>query len=174
MTEQAQMRLASLVIVLVLGLQFMAVALRSSVWIWPFTDYPMYASSHQEGERVSARHFIYATTADGEEIELFPEDVGGNIFMFERWGHRLMDSPGDEVKELGGLKGWLKSTSWFRLLKGEHRVDLAKVFLAMAEENRGIDIVTLRVEDTPYIVTREGLAPATPDVVFVDAEALAD
>jgi hypothetical protein len=174
MTQQAQMKLASLVIVFVLGFQFIAVVLRSGVWIWPFTDYPMYASSHQEGERVSARHFIYATTADGEEIEISADDVGVNIFLFERWGRDLMDEPPGKTKAPGGLKGWLKSTAWFRLLKGEDQVDMAEIFLAMVERNLGVDIVRLRVEDTPYIVTRHGFAPATPEVVSVDVEALAN
>ena len=174
MPQQTQMRLASLVIVFVLAFQFMAVMLRSSVWIWPFTDYPMYATIHQEGERVSARHFIYATTVDGGEIEISPEDVGVNIFLFERWGRQLMDAPAAEAKPPGGIKGWLKSTALFRLLKGKDAADITEIFVALAEQNLGVDIVKLRVEDTPYIVTRDGFAPATPAVVSVDLSTVTD
>jgi hypothetical protein len=170
MHQQAQTRLATMVIVVVLGLQSVAILLRSNAWIWPFTDYPMYAWSHHEGERVSARHYIYATTADGEEIEILPEDVGVNIFLFERWGRHLMENPSIEVDTSGQVKNWLKSTTLFRLLKGEDGTDMTELFVTMAERNLGKDIVKLRVEDTSYVVTRNGHAPATPHVVSIDLD----
>ena len=72
--------LVSGVIVLVLGLQVISIITWSGRYTWPFTDYPMYARSRQEGDRVVGRHFLYAVLEDGREVEITPDDLGGNVF----------------------------------------------------------------------------------------------
>ena len=89
MADSFQMKFATAVIVLVLGLQFLAVVTRSGKWAWPFIDYPMYSTSHQEGERVPARHVIYGITSDGAKIELTMQAIGVNLWMHEKWARDL-------------------------------------------------------------------------------------
>lgn len=177
MTERAQMRIATSVIVLVLGLQFVAVALQLERWAWPFIDYPMYSPSHQEGDRVWGPHSISAKTKDGRELDISAEDLGVNFWLFDKWARLLMaeqpaaEQPGADLASTAtaadSIRAWLKSTSLWRFLKSKDQ-DLNAIFLDMAERRLGIDIVQLRVEDTPFVVTRSGAAPAPPTVVIVD------
>jgi hypothetical protein len=133
------MALASMAIVIVLALQSLAVA-RGHHMGWPFTDYPMYSQSHKEGERVQARRYVYATLADGSEVPLTPEDLGlGHFWLFTLW----VEAP---------------------LLKQE-RAELEFVREAYREQ-RGGEIVALRIEDHPVIVTREGAKAAPPPHVL--------
>jgi hypothetical protein len=100
----------------------------------------MYSSSHSEGERVGALRSVYATLADGSEVLLAPDDVGLRYF----WLFRL----------------WVEEP----LLEGE-REQLRLVREAF-RARRGGDIVALRIEDHPVIVTREGAQPAPPPRVL--------
>ena len=94
MRQHLQMRFATLVIMLVLGLQCTADVLMSGPSGWPFTDYPMYSRSHHEGERISgARYFVYATASDGREIEILPEHLGVNLWLFNKWAKQLTAKP---------------------------------------------------------------------------------
>ena len=70
MASTAEKRIASAIIVLAFGCQFFAVVAQSNRLGWPFTDYPMYAWIHYEGERVKAYPLVSATTEDGQEIEI--------------------------------------------------------------------------------------------------------
>jgi hypothetical protein len=194
------MRLATSVIILVLGAQSLALAARWGRVGWPFTDYPMYSRIRQEGDRLSAGYFIYAKTKDGQEIEISPENIDLNPWLFLKWGQRLMDerylqrADGtpffwsafdlrdrapvlrliDQKKSASpaapdsskSFKAWLKSTSLTQLLQNEEP-DLHSIFLARAEQKLAIDIVQLRVEDTPYVLTRHGLASTPPTVILV-------
>jgi len=85
----ARFRLISCVIIVALGLQIVAVVSRPGKWLWPFTDYPMYAQSHQERERIPAKHLVTGLTADGQEIPITFKDVGVNLWVFERWAGAL-------------------------------------------------------------------------------------
>jgi hypothetical protein len=133
------MALASMAIVVVLALQSLAVARRHHMG-WPFIDYPMYSESHQEGERVAARRYVYATLADGRDVLLAPEDLGlGHFWLFRLW----VEAP----------------------LLDADRAGLEFVPDAYREQ-RGGDIVALRIEDHPVIVTREGAKAAPPPQVL--------
>jgi hypothetical protein len=68
-------RMVSLFIVVVLGLQSFAVIARTAKG-WPFTDYPMYATSHQDGDRVPVESNLYATFDDATEVLVTPNDLG--------------------------------------------------------------------------------------------------
>jgi hypothetical protein len=177
-----QFRLISAVIVAVLGFQVFAVVARSGKWTWPFTDYPMYAQSHQEGERISAKHFVFAITADGQEVEITSENLGVNLWVFERWVGGLK-----RVAERQGLTGssagavayrpatakvdtwpvqaWLRSTWLFGVFKAKPDPDLAPLFIERLQAKKGLDIVALRIEDTPVALSRAGPVPAPPHIV---------
>ena len=53
----------------------------------------------------------------------------------------------------------------FQLLKRKDDPDLAVVITDHLLKVSGLDLVKLRVEDTPVIVTRNGQAPAPPRMV---------
>jgi hypothetical protein len=187
MRQHLQMKFATLVIVLVLGLQSAAVVLMAGPSGWPFTDYPMYSRSHHEGERVSgARYFVYATASDGREVDILPEHLGVNIWLFGKWAKQLTVKPRgrgsmseahspeptmEPVKSkslLRSLRERLHSSrNWLHSLS-ENKANLNSLFLPMLEQKLGIHIVRLRVEDTPFVVTRHGMAPTSPNVVLVN------
>jgi hypothetical protein len=180
-------RLISLVIVAVLGLQLFAVLARPGKWTWPFIDYPMYSHSRHEGDRVVARHFVFATTVDGKEVPITPKDLGVVIWVYERWAGALMAAaqqaePGAGANDQATqepqlprfkrhewpLRQWLKSTALFQLLKSKPDPDLAAILTDHFQATSGHRLVRLRVEDTPVIVTRDGAAAAPPRSVEVE------
>jgi hypothetical protein len=176
--DAAKFRLVSLVIVLVLGLQFAAVVTRSGKWGWPFIDYPMYSDSIMEGDRRVVRHADTATTADGDQITVTPDELGVNLWVFERWAAALIRSAQAEVRaaddkqapppDSWALRSWLKSTSLFQLLKSRPDPDLAVVLTEHYQKGRGANIVRLRVEDTPVVLRRDGQISAPPNVVEIE------
>jgi hypothetical protein len=175
--------LVSGVIVLVLGLQVVAIVTWSGRYTWPFTDYPMYSASRQEGDRVVGRHFLYAVLEDGREVEVTPDHLGGNIFIFGKWISALeMEQSGlqvsDDVRQLRNrsltntrswpLRDWLTSTSLFRMVKRKPDPDLAALFIEHLEKQNGWEIRRFRIEDRGVIVTRSGPAPAPPRTVEIE------
>jgi hypothetical protein len=175
-------RIISLVIVAVLVLQAAALVSRPGKWSWPFIDYPMYAHSHQEGERIPAKHSVVATTADGREVAITPEDVGVNIWVFERWVgalKRQAEQPEAAAALAGTLsapvvvatwpvKAWLKSTWLFKFLKAKPDPDLAPLLLERLQARQGLEIVALRIEDAAVALSRAGPIPAPPIIVAID------
>jgi hypothetical protein len=160
--------------VLVLGFQALAVLSRSGRWLWPFMDYPMYAGSHREGERIPARHTVYAITEDGREIPMNERTIGVDLFVFEAWGNRLMmeRQPTGTIEPRPErhwpLKDWLKSTTLFKLFKSKEDPDFTSIFVQLLEQKQGVKITRLRVEDAAVIVTRHGMEPAPEISVVVD------
>jgi len=174
--EATRYRFISCIIVAVLALQLFAVVSRPGKWSWPFTDYPMYAHSHQEGERIPARHYVTLTTADGQEMEITARDVGVNLWVFERWVgalKRLAEQPEAAVAVPGTLiapaavntwpvKAWLKSTWLFNVLKAKPDPDLAPLLLEQLQARQGIEIASLQIRDAAVALSRAGPIPAPP------------
>lgn len=172
MASSAEKRVASAVIVLVLGCQALAVLAQSGRWTWPFTDYPMYAGIRYEGDRIVALPLVFATTKDGQEIEISAEDVGLNIWQYIAWASKLAipDEPAPDVavaRQSNPLQSWLKSTPFAQWLMGTGEEDkvsankaaqrLTAIILNRYEQRHGKQIVRLRIEDTGVIVTKQGM-----------------
>jgi hypothetical protein len=173
MSLQSQMKVATIVIVLVLGLQSAAVLSSPGKLSWPFIDYPMYAFSMHEGDRVEARHFVYAIGRGGQKTEITADDIGVNLWVFEKWTRELLAKPAvpgtaSKTRTDSPFKAWLKSTALFRFLKGKQDISLNPLVLPLLKHQLGIDVVQLQVEDTAYVVTRDGIAPAPPQIVVVN------
>lgn len=66
------------------------------------------------------------------------------------------------------LRDWLKSTALFKLLKSKENPDLAVVLTDHLQKVSGLDLVKLRIENTPVIVTRNGQALVPPRSVEVE------
>ena len=56
-------------------LQFLAVLLRTGPWLYPFINYPMYATAHYEGDRIAYEHTVYAIFDDGTERAFQSDDL---------------------------------------------------------------------------------------------------
>jgi hypothetical protein len=176
--------LVSGVIVLVLGLQVISMITWSGRYTWPFTDYPMYARSRHEGDRVVGRHFLYAVLEDGREVEVTPDDLGGNVFVFEKWIDALqLERTGLQVssdvrratnkrltdnRQSWPLRNWLTSTYLFKAVKRKPDPDLALLFIDHIEKENGWKIRRLRIEDTGVIVTRSGASTAPPRKIEIE------
>jgi hypothetical protein len=186
MASSAERRIATAIIVLVLGCQFFAAIAQVNKWGWPFTDYPMYAPPHYEGERIVAYHLIFATTDDGEEVEISAADVGLNIWQFMRWARHLVawnesgsDAEVAPERNLPSLHTWIRTTAFAAWLDGtdtaqadqsspdrgpSDRVSPAQgppaltgFVLSRYQQEFGKRIVRLRVEDNGVILTKHGM-----------------
>ena len=133
-------RAVSIFILFVLAMQTYVSVIPGGNDFWPFIDYPMYQHKHREGERIDGGHSVYATLADGSEIEIRPADVGTTYFKFQ----------GHVAKAL--VRG--RENSW-------------KPLLQQFEKRRNVKIVRLRVENYPMVITKEGGKPAPAEVVKI-------
>jgi hypothetical protein len=80
-------------IVFVIGLQAMAGArirgpLKPDPDRWPFLSYPMYRAAHFPGEAIP-RHRVFGILEDSSEVEVTPETLGTNFWI---WQRRLVDA----------------------------------------------------------------------------------
>ena len=176
MASSVERRIASAIIVLVLGCQLFASLAQANRWSWPFTDYPMYAWSHYEGERIKAYPIVSATTEDGQEIEIIADDLGLNIWQFMSWAGQLAaaDAPRSDAapaRQSGfpSLRTWIRSTALAEWLKGtdppqpgqvspkKASPSLTQIIVSRYEQDYGKRIVRLRVEDNGMIVTKHGM-----------------
>lgn len=183
--RQPAMFAASCVIVGTLALQVGATFARLDAWTWPFMDYPMYAQSHHEGERVLPGPVVYAEFADGGEVRLEPADIGVTSWIFRIWVWQLQDlaATGPAPATPAG-EGEADERPW--LLRVLEQIPLATAFntreagdivpalLEDFETRHDGRIVGIRVEDVPVVVTRDGAEAAPPPQVRtrVDLEAL--
>ncbi|MCC2663372.1 MAG: hypothetical protein K0S35_1294, partial [Geminicoccaceae bacterium] len=109
------------------------------------------------------------------------------VFVYERWASALMAAarnvdrgptgtmPSAQSLQLPRskrhewpLREWLKSTALFQLLKRKPDPDLAVILTDHFQTASGHQLVRLRIEDTPVIVTRHGQAAAPPRSVEVE------
>lgn len=148
--------LISIVIFVILGLQTLAVVFRSSRSYWPFINYPMYSPYHRVGERIDVLRPIFATFADKSEEQIFPQDLGLTIFQFENLLVRTMLCAAQDKKELQSGKCVPK--------EAKKRL---KALLELYEQQHGKHIISLRLEDYPYILTKEGPKKAPAQVLQV-------
>ncbi|MGB7934978.1 MAG: hypothetical protein WCH04_22715 [Gammaproteobacteria bacterium] len=51
-------------------------------WYWPFTDYPMYKGTINEGDHIPIRTIVIARDSSGKETEITANIVGGGIGLF--------------------------------------------------------------------------------------------
>lgn len=140
--------LVSIAIVVILGLQtaasFGAVSRltgRTSHWLWPFLDYPMYRWAHYAGEAVH-REAVFATLEDGTEAPFRPDDLGINFWQFH-----------------DGVVAALR------------RADAAALapYADLFRSRQGRHPTHLRLETSPLVLTRDGLVPAPKQVLGVVA-----
>jgi hypothetical protein len=142
------------------------VVAQANPWGWPFTDYP-----------------IFATTENGEEVRIAPSDLGLNIFQFMRWAREQPpnEPPSDGDNNGPSLRAWIGSTAFGAWLKGTDPTKasqvsakkpappLSQIILSRFEKEYGKRVVRLRVEDNRIIVTKHGMREV-PRKVLAEVE----
>jgi hypothetical protein len=169
-SQSWRFRMVSSVIVVVLGLQLFAVLARTAKG-WPFIDYPMYATSREEGDRVPVDSKLYAGFADGTEVALSPDDLGlGNgWWLFRFW---VVDALAKEPRQSGPGDTWRatlidldKPSSW--RIGDRKSPDNALAFvLERYYQLHQKKIIKLRLEDSGVVVRRNGMERAPPEVIW--------
>jgi hypothetical protein len=146
------MLLVSLVILVILGAQTLAVIFRSEVWFWPFIDYPMYSTLHREGDRLDKFHPLFATFSDQSEKQVLPEELGFTLFKFEG---RLLPA----IVCAALHRGVERPPAYQRLKCRPDAEARLKRILEHYEQRNGA-IVSLRLEDYRYVLTDKGARKA--------------
>lgn len=128
----------SLVILVFLGLQSIAVFGRVPKFFYPFVDIPMYHFSHYEGEAIKVRHHLFGILKSSGEVEILPDDLG--------------------------ISFWKLETDLSNAIMHEEftRID---PYVQLYESRTGQHLIGLRLEDHPITLTREGFQPAPFEVV---------
>ena len=149
--------LTSIVIFVILGVQTLAVVFRYHVKSWPFIDYPMYSGYHREGDRIAVLRPLFAIFTDKSEEQIFPQDLNLTVFQFEKLlvGAILCTAQKDR-KDL--------QSGQCVPQKAEERL---KALLNPYEQRHGKHIISLRLEDYPYILTKEGPKKAPAQVLQI-------
>jgi hypothetical protein len=151
--------LISIVIFVILGVQTLAVVFRSGNGkYWPFIDYPMYSWSHREGDRIAVLWPLFAIYADKSEKQIFPQDLGLTVFQFEDLlVPDILSAAQKDKKELQPEANfiWHNRYSWRECIPEEAEARL-KALLKLYEQQHGKHIISLRLENYPYILTKEG------------------
>ena len=168
-----RIRLISIIIVGALLLQFLAVLLRTGPWLYPFINYPMYATAHYEGDRIAYEHTVYAIFDDGTERAFQSEDLVPSPAFYTYWV-KAMVTMSEDSYTLGdksaawsatqpGLRRWLKDTLGSNEKAARRFID---VFTSRIESMTGKTVVGYRIEDAPIILTQAGFVDADgPEVV---------
>ena len=162
-----RIRLISIFIVGALVLQFLAVLLRTGPWLYPFINYPMYATAHYEGDRIAYEHTVHARFADGSESAFKSADLTSLPFFFDYWvkamaamaedSYTLGDRSPAWTATHGGIRRWLKDRLGSNEKASRRFID---VFTRRIEARTGKQVVELRVEDAPVVLTRAGFVAA--------------
>lgn len=104
---------------------------------WPFMNYPMYSAAHQEGDQLD-RFFLFATVTDYGDITIKPSDFGLNYYTFMR----------DAIP----------------VFRDDNR-DKIHFFMKLYESRQGRKLISVRLENHSWVITRSGAVPNTPKVV---------
>ena len=97
--------------------------------LWPFLDYPMYADPHHPGEVIN-RFQVVGTLQDSKEVVITPEDLGMSFWLFQRFVYALGQGEEMEISR----------------------------YAALYESRQGGELVRLRLENRPVVLTRQGAA----------------
>ena len=168
-----RIRLISIFIVGALVLQFLAVVLRTGPWLYPFINYPMYATAHYEGDRIAFEHTVHASFADGSESAFKSADLTSLPFFFDYWvkamvamaedSYTLDDRSAAWTATHGGIRRWLKDRLGSNEKASRRFID---VFTRRIQARTGREVVELWVEDAPVVLTRAGfVAAGGPEIV---------
>lgn len=135
-------RLASAVIVVVVGLQFLASfqitpgPIEGSPFLWPFLDYPMYTTPRDLGDTLP-RFELHGVLADSSEVEIGPSDLQMGFWVFRR----------------GVL---------FDISDTARAEEIARKY----EELHGREIRGFRLYERPFVLTGSGVDSTSHDLIL--------
>ncbi|GJL64708.1 MAG: hypothetical protein NPIRA04_33620 [Nitrospirales bacterium] len=86
----------SIVIIVFLVAQLVAIILPVPFYYWPFLDYPMYSKTRVENELVNENLELVGIVPDGRERRITRQELGLSFFKFNDWLiPRLRDNQND-------------------------------------------------------------------------------
>ena len=135
--HRVTLAITSLVILIFLGLQTIALLGLYRGRLWPFVDYPMYRHPHYEGDSID-RYFLFGISEDNTEMPISAEDLGLNFWKF-LWG--------------------------FVPAVVEDRREQIEVYIDFYRTRHNKVLLGLRLENHPLVLSRNGLSPAPVQVV---------
>lgn len=104
--------------------------------LWPFLSYPMYRGAHYPGDRIE-RYRLFGLKADSQLVAITPESLGTGFWI---WAGGLVEP----------------------LLRDEPG-DIALV--QRYQQRTGHEIVGLRLETHPLLLSAAGVEAGNPEVV---------
>lgn len=105
---------------------------------YPFLDYPMYAGARYEGVKVN-QHFLVGVLKDGKEVPITHKDL-----RISRYNLIRKIIPEIEEKNLKIIREYVK----------------------IYEQNSHKNLVELRLENHPLVITRKGVNPGETEVIL--------
>lgn len=135
-------RLASAVIVVVIGLQFLASfqitpgPVEGSPFLWPFLDFPMYSTPRESGDTIP-RLELHGVLADSSEVEIRPSDLEMSFWVFRR----------------GVL---------FKLADTARVEEIARKY----EQLHGTRLLGFRLYERPFVLTESGVDSTGHDLIL--------
>jgi hypothetical protein len=81
--REAAFAAISTIIVVILGTQFVVGLVDTGRWGWPMVAYPMYKTSHYDGERFD-EYDVFAVLEDGTRTQIQPADLGMSFWIFRQ------------------------------------------------------------------------------------------
>ena len=136
----------SLVIFTILGLEAVA-ATRGSQKTFPFQSYPMYSGYHGVGEHLAEELSVHVKLALGGEVVLSSSDIFPEI--------RDQD-----------LRFFILQRYFIEPILFENRAEVSRR-LERYSKQTGQHIVQVRLENSSFVLTREGPRPAKPEIIKV-------
>lgn len=104
--------------------------------LWPFIDYPMYFVPHYEGEKIPQLKVV-GTLVDGTNVEIQAEDLHLTFWLYQDF-LQAVDQGDPEVLH-----------NYVELYQNYH----------------GVELASLRLENNPIVISRDGMKSGTPGVV---------
>ena len=95
---------------------------------YPFLNYPMYNLVHYEGDEV-IRYLVFGVLEDSSELEVHPEDLGLNIWLFN--GSFITSILANDI-------------------------EIADFYAEEYQVRNNVRLTHLRLENHPVILTRDG------------------
>lgn len=144
---------ASLAILALIGVQSIAIAYKVKIVLWPFMDYPMFSVTQYEGDPIAVEPRVFALLDDGSEVPMTHEDVGLITWTFAAFirsaladdGHVGLTEDGDSAEE-------------------DARLNIDNL-VTLYNERHERQLSGIRVETSPWIITRDGPRQTTPEVL---------
>ncbi len=144
---------ATLAILALIGVQSIAIAFKIKIVLWPFMDYPMFSVTQYEGDPIEVEPRVFAILDDGSEAQMTHEDVGLITWTFAAFIRTALANSGPIVP-----------TDDSGTPDQDARINLDNL-VQLYNERHESKLTGIRIESSPWIITRNGGQETTPKVL---------